>query len=136
MGSMISRVHKELTTEDIAKIANTYHAWRQDNKSIAQALAEQQNDAPTKELLQEHKQLDAYEDVAGFCKSATLGEIKANDYVLTPGRYVGAAAIEDDGIPFEAKMRELSQALFSQMEEAEQLDQAIRQNLAGLGYAK
>ncbi len=136
MGSMISRVHKELTTEDVAKIANTYHAWRQDNKSIAQALAEQQNDAPTKELLQEHKQLDAYEDVAGFCKSATLGEIKANDYVLTPGRYVGAAAIEDDGIPFEAKMRELSQALFSQMEEAEQLDQAIRQNLAGLGYAK
>ena len=56
--------------------------------------------------------------------------------MLTPGRYVGAAAIEDDGIPFEAKMRELSQALFSQMEEAEQLNQAIRQNLAGLGYAK
>ncbi|GAC13739.1 class I SAM-dependent DNA methyltransferase [Aliiglaciecola lipolytica] len=136
MGSMISRVHKELTTEDIAKIANTYHAWRQDNQSIEQALAEQQNDAPTQELLKEHKQLDSYEDIAGFCKSATLDEIKANDYVLTPGRYVGAAAIEDDGVPFEAKMRELSQALFSQMEEAEQLDQAIRQNLAGLGYAK
>ncbi|MDP2595138.1 type I restriction-modification system subunit M [Alteromonas stellipolaris] len=135
MGSMISRVHKELTTEDIAKIANTYHAWRQDKQSIEQALAEQQNDAPIQELLQEHKQLDVYEDIAGFCKSATLDEIKANDYVLTPGRYVGAAAIEDDGVPFELKMRELSQTLFSQMDEAERLDKAIRQNLAGLGYA-
>ena len=134
MGSMISRVHKELTTEDIAKIANTYHAWRQDNQSIEHALAEQQNDAPTQELLQEHKQLDAYEDVAGFCKSATLDELKANDYVLTPGRYVGAAAIADDGVPFEVKMRELSQTLFSQMEESEQLDNAIRQNLKVFGY--
>lgn len=136
MGSMISRVHKELTTEDIAKIANTYHAWRQDNQSIEQALAEQQNDAPTQELLKEHKYLDAYEDVAGFCKSATLDEIKANDYVLTPGRYVGAAAIEDDGIPFEVKMRELSEMLFSQMEEASELDTVIRNNLAELGYGK
>ena len=136
MGSMISRVHKELTTEDIAKIANTYHAWRQDNQSIEQAIAEQQNGAPTQELLQEHKQLDAYEDIAGFCKSATLDEIKANDYVLTPGRYVGAAAIEDDGVPFEVKMKELSQTLYQQMDEAETLDNAIRQNLVELGYGK
>lgn len=136
MGSMISRVHKELNTEDVAKIANTYHAWRQDKQSIAQALAEQQTDAPTQKLLQEHKQLDAYEDVAGFCKSATLDEIKANDYVLTPGRYVGAAAIEDDGIPFEVKMRELSQILFSQLDEASELDSEICQSLVGLGYGK
>ncbi|RPH23281.1 MAG: DNA methyltransferase [Alteromonadaceae bacterium TMED7] len=136
MGSMISRVHKELTTEDIAKIANTYHAWRQDNQSIEQALAEQQNDAPTQELLHEHKELDAYEDVAGFCKSATFDEIKANDYVLTPGRFVGAAAIEDDGVPFEVKMRELSQTLFRQMDQAEKLDNAIRQNLVELGYVE
>lgn len=135
MGSMISRVHKELTTEDIAKIANTYHAWRQDQQSIEQAIAEQPDNTSTRELLQEHKQLDVYIDIAGFCKSATLGEIKANDYVLTPGRYVGAAAIEDDGVPFELKMRELSQTLFSQMDEAERLDKVIRQNLAGLGYA-
>ena len=134
MGSMISRVHKELTVEDIAKIANTYHAWRQDNQSIEKALAERQNDAPTHELLQEHKQLDEYEDVAGFCKSATLDEIKANDYVLTPGRYVGAAAIEDDGIPFEVKMGELSGILFSQLKEAEKLDNSIRKSLAELGY--
>jgi type I restriction enzyme M protein len=134
MGSMISRVHKELTTEDIAKITSTYHAWRQNKQSIEQAIEEQQNDAPTQELLQEHKQLDTYEDVAGFCKSATLDEIKANDYVLTPGRYVGASAIEDDGVPFEEKMRELSQILFSQMDESEKLDNVIRQNLKVLGY--
>ena len=136
MGSMISRVHKELTADDIAKIANTYHAWRQDKQFIEQALAEQLDDTPTQELLQEHKQLNAYEDVAGFCKSATLDEIKANDYVLTPGRYVGAAAIEDDGVPFEVKMRELSQTLLSQMDESERLDDAIRQNLAELGYGE
>jgi type I restriction enzyme M protein len=136
MGSMISRVHKELTADDIAKIANTYHAWRQDKQFIEQALAEQLDDTPTQELLQEHKQLNAYEDVAGFCKSATLDEIKANDYVLTPGRYVGAAAIEDDGVPFEVKMRELSQTLLSQMDESERLDNAIRQNLAELGYGE
>ncbi|MAI64885.1 MAG: DNA methyltransferase [Alteromonas sp.] len=135
MGSMISRVHKELTSDDIAKIANTYHAWRQDKQSIKQALAEQKDDTPAQELLQEHKQLDAYQDVAGFCKSTTLDEIKTNDYVLTPGRYVGAAAIEDDGIPFEEKMRGLSQALLSQMDEAEKLDNVIRQNLKELGYA-
>ena len=136
MGSMISRVHKELTADDIAKIANTYHAWRQDKQFIEQALAEQLDDTPTQELLQEHKQLNAYEDGAGFCKSATLDEIKANDYVLTPGRYVGAAAIEDDGVPFEVKMRELSQTLLSQMDESERLDNAIRQNLAELGYGE
>ncbi|AIF97985.1 class I SAM-dependent DNA methyltransferase [Alteromonas australica] len=136
MGSMISRVHKELTTEDIAKIANTYHAWRQDKQSIEKALAEKPDDTSTQELLLEHKQLDVYEDAAGFCKSATLDEIKANDYVLTPGRYVGASAIEDNGIPFEVKMRELSETLFRQMGESEQLDDAIRQNLAELGYGK
>ena len=65
---------------------------------------------------------------------ATIDEIKGNDYVLTPGRYVGAADIEDDGVPFEAKMRELSQTLFLQMKQAETLDQAIRQNLEALGY--
>ena len=134
MGSMISRVHKELTSDDIAKIANTYHAWRQDKQSIERALSEQKDEVLTKELLQEHKQLEAYEDVAGFCKSASLEEIKANDYVLTPGRYVGAAAIEDDGISFEVKMRELSHTLFAQMEETKELDNEIRANLAELGY--
>jgi type I restriction enzyme M protein len=75
-----------------------------------------------------------YEDIPGFCKAATLDDIKANDYVLTPGRYVGAAEIEDDGIPFEHKMAELTQTLYRQMEEAEKLDAVIRENLETLGY--
>ncbi|SDS98509.1 type I restriction enzyme M protein [Halopseudomonas litoralis] len=110
-GSMIDRTHKELTADDIADIARTYHAWRGefDGETV-------------------------YEDVPGFCKSATLGEIKANDYVLTPGRYVGAAEVEDDGILFEEKMAELSQTLYRQMKESTELDAVIRRNLEGLGY--
>jgi type I restriction enzyme M protein len=78
----------------------------------------------------------ATEDKAGFCKSATFDEIEANDFVLTPGRYVGAAEIEDDGIPFETKMAELSQTLYQQMDEAEKLDAVIRKNLEVLGYGR
>ena len=65
-----------------------------------------------------------------------LEEIKANDFVLTPGRYVGAAEIEDDGIPFEEKMADLTQPLYRQMEESGKLDAAIRKNLEGLGYGE
>jgi type I restriction enzyme M protein len=112
IGTMVSRVNKELTNEDIAHIAQTYHAWRGEDKN------------------------GAYEDVAGYCKSATLEDIKVNDCVLTPGRYVGAADIADDGIPFEEKMNELSQTLFAQMAEGQELDKAIRNNLKELGYAE
>jgi type I restriction enzyme M protein len=112
MGSMVNRVNKELTNDDIAHIAQTYHAWRGEDKD------------------------GAYEDKAGYCKSATLEDIKANDYVLTPGRYVGAADIVDDGIPFETKMYELSQTLYKQMAEGEELDAAIRLNLEVLGYGE
>ena len=118
IGSMISRTNKELTTDDIADIARTYHAWRGEKKDA------------------DGNELENYEDVAGYSKSASLDDIKANDFVLTPGRYVGAAEIEDDGIPFEVKMKELSQTLYSQMEKAEELDKAIRQNLEVLGYGK
>jgi type I restriction enzyme M protein len=111
IGSMISRTQKELSEEDIAGIAKTYHDWRSESG-------------------------DTYEDVAGYCKSASLEEIQKHDYVLTPGRYVGAAAIEDDGIPFETKMTELSQTLYAQMEESNQLDSIIRKNLETLGYGK
>ncbi|BDD02411.1 DNA methyltransferase (plasmid) [Persicobacter psychrovividus] len=110
MGSMISRTQKELTADDIAEIARTYHAWRGETKD------------------------GEYEDVAGFCKSARLEDIQKNDYVLTPGRYVGVAEEEDDGIPFEEKMGTLSKDLFQQMEQSEKLDQAIRENLKMLGY--
>jgi type I restriction enzyme M protein len=107
---MADRTHKELTNDDLAKIASTYHAWRGEEKD------------------------GDYEDVAGYSKAASLDEVKANDYVLTPGRYVGAAEIEDDGILFEEKMHRLSQALYGQMKEAEILDNTIRQNLEVLGY--
>ena len=110
MGSMLDRTHKELTVDDIAEITRTYHAWRGEAKD------------------------GGYEDVAGFCKAATVADIKANDCVLTPGRYVGAAEIKDDGIPFEEKMAELSQTLYRQMDESEKLDVVIRKNLEVLGY--
>ena len=110
MGTMASRIHKELTNDDLAKIAQTYHAWRGEEKD------------------------GQYEDVAGYSKAASLKEIKDNGYVLTPGRYVDAAEIKDDGIPFEEKMQELSQTLHGQMKEAEVLDKTIRQNLEALGY--
>jgi type I restriction enzyme M protein len=112
MGTMADRTHKELTNDDLAKIASTYHAWRGEEKD------------------------GAYEDVAGYSKAASLDEVKANEYVLTPGRYVGAAELEDDGIPFEDKMHELSQALYGQMKEAKKLDATIRQNLEVLGYGE
>ncbi len=115
IGAMIDRTHKELSTEDIEQISKTYHAWRGE---------------------QDAGGFDAYEDKAGYCKSATLAEIKANDYVLTPGRYVGAAPLEDDGIPFETKMTELSETLYRQMKESDKLDKVIRKNLEGLGYGE
>ena len=110
MGSMIDRTHKELTTEDMAEIARTYHAWRGEAKD------------------------GDYADKPGFCKSATLAEIAAHDYVLTPGRYVGAAPVVDDGEPFEEKMKRLTKELAGQMGEAAGLDAKIRTALGGLGY--
>ncbi|AXY00251.1 DNA methyltransferase [Vibrio alfacsensis] len=124
MGTMTSRVHKELTKEDIAQIADTYHAWRSDAAELKARV--ERGDC----------KVEQYQDQAGYCKSATLDEIKANDYVLTPGRYVGAAEVEDDGIPFDEKMQALSQTLYSQLNQAQELDQVIRQNLEALGYGK
>ncbi|PJR62506.1 type I restriction-modification system subunit M [Raoultella sp. T31] len=124
LGTMMNRTTKELTADDIATIADTYHAWR----STPEELAER--------IKRGDSQLAQYEDQAGFCKVATIAEMKANDYVLTPGRYVGAAEQEDDGVAFETKMRELSQTLFAQMKQAEALDKAIRQNLEALGYGE
>jgi len=118
IGSMVNRTLKELSNDDIAYITQTYHAWR------GEAVIGDDGETKT------------YQDKAGYCKSATLEEIKANDYVLTPGRYVGAAEIEDDGIPFETKMSELSQTLYKQMSKAEALDKAIRKNLEALGYGE
>ena len=112
MGELIDRTHRELTSEEIERIARTYHAWRGERGA------------------------GKYEDVAGFCKSATLEEIEAHGFVLTPGRFVGAPEIEDDGVPFEEKMAELSAELYEQMAEARELDNTIRRNLEALGYAE
>jgi type I restriction enzyme M protein len=110
MGTMVDRVHRELTDKDIQKIARTYHAWR--------------------------GELDAgeYQDVPGFCKSATLDEVRSHDYVLTPGRYVGAPIQEEDDEPFEDKMRRLVAQLREQQAEARRLDSAIAANLKHLGF--
>ncbi|HIF9197769.1 TPA: N-6 DNA methylase [Photobacterium damselae] len=124
MGTMVSRVHKELTRDDIAKIADTYHAWRSDENELTRRI-------DAKEI-----SVEQYEDTAGYCKVATIADIKANDFVLTPGRYVGTADLEDDGIPFETKMTELTQTLYRQLDEAEALDNAIRANMEALGYGK
>ncbi|MBN7816935.1 class I SAM-dependent DNA methyltransferase [Algoriphagus pacificus] len=127
LGSMIDRTQKELTKEDIAKIADTYHSWRNYTPSI-----------PLKGEVGPDSPLEGgeggYQDIPGYCKSATLSEIQANDYVLTPGRYVGVAEEEDDGIHFEDKMSELTATLKKQMAQSEELDQAIRENLKVLGY--
>ena len=112
MGVLRDRVHRELTDEEILRIAGTYHAWRGD------------------------KGAGEYVDVPGFCKAANVEEIRKHGHVLTPGRYVGAEAVEDDGVPFEEKMQALSKALREQMKEATRLDAQILANLKELGYGE
>ncbi|MEI8614911.1 class I SAM-dependent DNA methyltransferase [Shewanella sp. PP-He15 brown] len=124
LGSMISRTQKELTTVDIAAISDTYHAWRSSEGELKRRIDDKKIS------------VEQYQDQAGFCKVASLADIKANDYVLTPGRYVGAADIEDDGIAFETKMTELTQTLYRQLNDAAELDQAIRTNMEALGYGE
>lgn len=110
LGTMVDRTHRELTEADVAKIAGTYHAWRGD------------------------KGAGEYQDVSGFCKSSALEEIRKHSHVLTPGRYVGAEATEDDGEPFDEKMNRLAAALREQQAEAARLDAAIAASLKELGY--
>lgn len=108
LGRMETRVHRVLDDADIEKIAGTYHAWR----SVG----------------------GGYEDVAGLCKSVGTAEIAAHDFVLTPGRYVGAEEVEEDGEPFAEKMERLVRELRGQQEEGRRLDEVIGQALGGLGY--
>ncbi|OFW16196.1 MAG: hypothetical protein A3H27_15275 [Acidobacteria bacterium RIFCSPLOWO2_02_FULL_59_13] len=110
LGRMADRTHKELADEDVARIAGTYHAWRGE------------------------KSAGEYADVPGFCKSVPLEEVRKHGHVLTPGRYVGAAAQEDDGEPFEEKMKRLAATLRDQQAEAAKLDAAIAASLKELGY--
>lgn len=110
MGELVDRTRRELTDAEIQKISDTYHAWRGE------------------------KNAGEYADVAGFCKSATLEDIRKHDHVLTPGRYVGAAEQEDDGEPFEEKMRRLSALWREQRAEGARLDALIEANLKELGF--
>ena len=143
MGRMIDRVQRDLTPEDIAKIADTFHAWRGD---VAQASSpaslrgvqprDSSRDETSRKLAAGTAAPQRYSDIAGFCKSATLDEIRAHGFVLTPGRYVGAADVEDDGEPFEQKLKRLTATLDEQFAESAKLEKAIRQNLKGLDYAR
>jgi len=122
LGVLIDRVHRELTDEDISRIAKTYHAWR----------GQPQRDAPT--VGTGLRAYPEYEDIPGFCKSATIEEIESHGFVLTPGRYVGAEAIEDDGEPFDEKMQRLTSQLQEQFTESAKLEKEIKKNLGRLGY--
>ena len=108
LGEMVDRTHRELNNDDIKKIADTYHNWRNIDGE--------------------------YEDIKGFCKSASIDEVKDNDYILTPGRYVGIDDIEDDGVPFEEKMDSLVKDLSELFEVSRSLENEIKKNLGGIGY--
>jgi type I restriction enzyme M protein len=109
LGHMVDRTRKEFSDEDIAKIAGTYHAWRGEPGA------------------------DAYENELGFCRAATLEEIRGHNHVLTPGRYVGAAAVEADDVPFEERFTALKETLAEQFAEAEELSVLIQSKLEEVG---
>lgn len=108
MGEMVTRRNRDLTDEEVKRIALVYHAWRGEGGK--------------------------YSDVAGFCKSVKIDEIKKQGFILTPGRYVGAEEEEDDGIPFEDKMKELTSKISEQMEESKKIDEEIKKSFETIGY--
>ena len=108
LGHMETRTLRNLDADDIAKIAGTYHSWRNKDPEVA------------------------YEDVPGFCKAASLEEVATHDFVLTPGRYVGAAEVEDDGEPIEEKIDRLKSELFAEFEKSDELQARIMASLDGL----
>ncbi|MCP5556685.1 MAG: SAM-dependent DNA methyltransferase [Verrucomicrobiaceae bacterium] len=125
MGTLIDRVHRELTEDDIAKITGTYHSWKHDVDAVLK-------DGEARGII--YELAAGYSDIPGFCKSATTAEIAAHGHVLTPGRYVGAEEVEDDGEPFEEKMPRLVAELHAQFAESAKLEQSIRKNLESLGF--
>jgi len=112
LGYMADRTHREFSDEDIAQITGAYHAWRGEPKA------------------------GKYEDVPGFCKAATLEEVRSHDHVLTPGRYVGTEDVEDDDAAFQEKMQRLVMTLREQQADGQKLDAAIKANLKRLGYGE
>ncbi|WP_417619831.1 N-6 DNA methylase [Oceanihabitans sediminis] len=166
MGFMKSRVHRDFSEEDIAKICDTYHNWR--NSDVTQSDSEESQQKTTSLSPSGRDQSEGsnaislspsgkdksengvakslspsgrdgsegvYIDIKGFCKSASLKDIQKYSYVLTPGRYVGIEDEEDDGIPFEDKMADLTTTLKQQMQEEESLNLEIKTQLAKIGFA-
>ena len=117
LGALTDRVHRDLADADIAQIAGTYHAWKSAPRPPGEGLGVREN---------------SYTDIPGFCKSVALEEIRAQSYVLTPGRYVGAAEVEEDGEPFEEKIARLTQELEAQFEESGKLEKQILSKLSNL----
>ena len=150
LGTMIDRVHRELTDEEIQRLADTYHAWRgdltarrgsPDPAETADRRSPKRShetaktgDLRSDEVARSETGHNGYADLPGFCRSATKAEIAEHGYVLTPGRYVGAEEVEDDDEPFEDKMQRLTHELHEQFAESSRLEAAIRSNLEGLGY--
>ena len=108
LGTMVDRRHRELSDEDISKIADAYHNWRNEDGT--------------------------YEDVQGFCKAEKIEEVREHDYALTPGRYVGIEEVEDDGMPFEEKMVQMTSEVGELFAESRHLEDEIKKNLGGIGY--
>ena len=106
---MLFRSLKEFSDDEIKDIANVYHSWRGTSES-------------------------QYADKSGFCKVAKIQEIKDNEYILTPGRYVGLAEVEEDSEPFEQKMERITADLSEQFAKSKELEDQIRKSLEGLGY--
>jgi type I restriction enzyme M protein len=135
LGRMVDRTHRELTDDEIARISRTYHAWRASSSTSSPSTGEKTSSpSPSMGVGKGEGESFEYADIAGFCKSATLADIRKHGYVLTPGRYVGAEAQEDDGEPFGEKMQRLVAQLREQQTEAAKLDAAIAANLKELGY--
>ncbi|MNI80356.1 N-6 DNA Methylase [compost metagenome] len=115
LGTNVSRVQIELLDSDIERIAQTVANWRGEPLDVGGEIGE-------------------YADIPGFCRSVPLAEIAEHGHVLTPGRYVGAEAVEDNDEAFADKMQNLTALLGEQMAKGSELDQLIRQKLGGLGY--
>ena len=109
LGYMVDRAERALYNKEVVRIGHTYHAWRGSASAQAKRIT--------------------YKDIPGFCKSATLAEIKAADYALTPGRYVGAAEMQDDGEPIDEKIARLKSELLSAFDESARLEKVVREQL-------
>lgn len=133
MGTMVTRKHRELSDEEIKQIADTYHNWRDSHSINSQLLvAESPNIYEIKNF--KEKEITDYQDIQGFCKSASIEEVRGHEYILTPGRYVGIEEVEDDGEPFDEKMTRLTGELAEMFAKSHKLEEEIKKRLGAIGY--